>query len=308
MNKSKLVIYLLAVVVLSITLGCEKISEFFRFGKPKVEKEYEAKPPKVIKGEVLAKINDRVIILEEFNEKRNALPAEVKEFYSGVEGAKRFLDFLINRELLIQEALARRLDLDETVVKIMEAFREQILFERVQGVEMEKISVASREVEDYYNAYREVFKEPEERRVREIVFSSEDDAKLALIELLRGADFATMARERSIATSAKDGGDLGFIVRKTPFTPADKKTTFPRLENTAFSLSVGDTSSVFKGPDGYYIVKVEEIKEAKERILQEVYDEIEEAILAMKRERAIEELLTRLRKEAKIEINDWLLR
>lgn len=311
-GNSRLVAYLTVIVTILFVLGCEKMPEWLRFGKRRAEEKYEPKPTKVVKGEVLAKINDRVITLEEFNEKRNALLGEMKEFYSGAEGARMFLEFLINRELLISEALDRRLDQDETVMKIMEAFEEQILFERIQRMEMEKASVTSPEVEDYYKSYREVFKEPEERSVRAVVLATESDAKLALIELLKGADFITMARERSIAPSAKDGGDLGFIVRKTPFTPAGKKTMFPRFAEAAFSLSIGDISSIFKGPDGYYIVKLEEVKEAKQRSLEDVYSEIEEGLLTMKRERAIEALMTRLKREAekrgKIEVNDWLLR
>jgi len=60
-----------------------------------------------------------------------------------------------------------------------------------------------------------------------------------MIDLLKGADFATVARERSRAPSAKNGGDLGFIQRNT------KSAQF---DSVAFSdnLEVGKFSNYFK--------------------------------------------------------------
>jgi len=288
-------------------LGCEKLPEFLKFGRPK-EIEVAKALPLVEEGEVLARINDRVITLKEFNQKIEALPEELKDIYlKDSEAKSAFLDELINRELLIKEAIDRRLDYDKEVARIITAFKDQILFESIIARESEKVEVTPPEVENFFNIYRDRFVVPEERRVRTILLATEEEAKSVLIELLKGADFATIAKERSTGPAKENGGDVGFIVRKTTFTPPDKKTMFPQFEQAAFSLDLGRVSSIVKGPDGYYILKLEEKKEAKQRTLYEVWDDLEKEILVMKQGQVIVKLVDDLRKKAKVEIREELL-
>jgi peptidyl-prolyl cis-trans isomerase C len=297
----------LLVFLILFSYGCEKLPEFMRFGKPALPK--KAKRPVVVEGTVLATIGDRVITLEEFNEKLEALPEQFrKQYQESPEGKRQFLDYLINRELLIKEALSRRLDNDEEVARVMAAFKEQILFEKLQQVEMNKIKITPQEIEEYYNMYKQAFAEPEERKIRIIVLKTDEEAKAILIELLKGADFSQMARQKSVEASAKDGGMIGFIARKTPFTPPEKKTVSQQVEETAFSLSLGDVSNVVKGPEGYYLIKVEEIKPAKERSLSEVSEDIKQVLLSAAYSQNLEVLLERLREETKPEIREWLLK
>lgn len=288
-------------------LGCEKLPEFLKFGRPK-EVEVARFPPSVEEGEVLARINDRVITLDEFNQRIEALPEELKDIYlKDPEAKSAFLDELINRELLIKEAIDRRLDQDEEVARLITAFKDQILVESIIARESEKVKVIPAEVESFFNVYKDRFVVLEERKVRTIVLATEEEAKSVLIELLKGVDFAALAKEKSIGPAKENGGDIGFIVRKTAFTPPDKKTMFPQFENAAFSLDLGRVSSIVKGPDGYYIIKLEEKKGAKQRTLYEVWDDLEKEILVMKQRQVIAELVDNLRKKAKVEIRKVLL-
>lgn len=295
-------------LVLSLSLlGCEKLPDFLKFGRPKEVKVAEV-PPRVEEGEVLARINDRVITLEEFNQRIEALPEELKDIYlKDPEAKSAFLDELINRELLIKEAIDRRLDQDEEVARLITAFKDQILFETIIARASEKVKVIPAEVESFFNVYKDRFVVPEERRVRTIMLATEEEAKSVLIELLKGVDFATLAKEKSIGPAKEKGGDIGFIVRKTAVTPPDKKMMFPQFEQAAFSLDLGRVSSIVKGPDGYYILKLEEKKEAKQRTLYEVWDDLEKEILVMKQRQVIAELVDNLRKKAKVEIHKVLL-
>jgi len=157
------------------------------------------------------------------------------------------------------------------------------------------ITVTSKEIEDYYNTYKEQLKEPEERQISEIVVGSEQDARDILIQLLQGADFATLAKSNSKSSSAKDGGDLGFIKK-------GKKSA--QFDAAAFSdsLDVGKISSVFKTPDGYSIVKLEAKRGGKQKSLSEMWEDINRGLLFLKQQQAIEELLGRLSRDAKIEV------
>ncbi|MFC1675398.1 peptidylprolyl isomerase, partial [Candidatus Omnitrophota bacterium] len=160
--------------------------------------------------------------------------------------------------------------------------------------EAEAMDVSSQEIEDYYNAYKDQLKEPQERQIREIMVSTETEARDVLIQVLQGADFSTLARQYSKTASAKDGGNLGIV------KPGDR---FPQFDEVAFSesLEVGKTSSIFKGPDGYYILKLESKKGGKQKSLTEMWDDIKSGLTFLKQQQKIEDLIGKLSREAKME-------
>jgi len=75
------------------------------------------------------------------------------------------------------------------------------------------------------------------------------------------------------------------------------------------SLEVGKISSIFKGPDGYYILKLEEKKGGKQKTLSEVYADLNETLLFLKKQKKIEGLISQLSNANKaIEINEGEIR
>lgn len=317
---SRVLISWLLVLGLTMLYGCGEggAPNWFKFGqpKPKVEKE-----PKLeeIKGTVLSSANGRIITLEDFNNRIQAynaeiqaskdIPDSVKPGYliKTVEDKKRLLDGMVERELLVAEAIARGLDKDKELLQAVKALKEQLLFARLIELEKAKVGVTTKEAEDYYNLYKDVFTIPEERRVGMIVVPSEEKAKEILILLLQGGDFATLARDNSTDESASQGGDIGFIVRKSPFPQPEKKMMFKKFEEVAFALELNKASAVFKGTDGCYIIKVIEIKEARQMLLSEVYEDIQQGLLLKKQDDALKTLIGNLRKTANIIMHDNLL-
>ncbi|MFC1632399.1 peptidylprolyl isomerase, partial [Candidatus Omnitrophota bacterium] len=169
--------------------------------------------------------------------------------------------------------------------------------------------VSAKEVENYYSVYKDVFKIAEERKISMMVLSSEQKAKEIMIQLLQGADFAALTRTDSIdRKSAAAGGDIGFIVQKSPLTSPESKTMFEKFEQVAFALELNQASNIFKGPDGYYIIKVTEIKAARQKALSEVKSDIEKGLLLRKQEEALETLIGNLRKNSNVIIYDRLLK
>ena len=113
-----------------------------------------------------------------------------------------------------------------------------------------------------------------------------------------GADFATVAKESSISDSASKGGDLGFV----------NDVPFQEMANAILALDVGDTSGVFKGPQGYYIVKLTEKKGGKPLKFEDIKDDIKNNRLLAKQQQAILDHLDKLKKKIKVEINEDLLK
>lgn len=276
--------------------GCDFLNVFFPQKKAPAQAAV-IKP--VVKGTVVAMVNNMPITLEELNEDvaaYNALvPADKPE--SKVTSREQKIDYLKNdmvrRTLLYEDGLGMGLDRGDEVTKELEKVKQQLVLMALGKKMTDNMDVSSKEIEDYYNTYKEQLREPEKRDVRAIVVNTEQEAKDILIQLLQGVDFATLAGERSIDASAKNGGDLGYI---------GKGEQFPQLDKTAFELEVGKVSSIFKGPKGYYVIKVEAKRGGEQKTLAQLWDDIKRMLIFLKQQQAIEDLVSKLSREAKIEI------
>jgi len=118
-----------------------------------------------------------------------------------------------------------------------------------------------------------------------------------MIQLLQGADFATLAKEKSKSMSAKNGGDLGMLAK------GKKSAAFDAV---AFSdsLEVGKVSSIFRGPDGYYILKLEARKGGKVKTLSEMWDDIKRGLTFLKQQKKIEDLISKLSTQIPTDIKE----
>jgi peptidyl-prolyl cis-trans isomerase D len=106
-------------------------------------------------------------------------------------------------------------------------------------------------------------KEKEERRVREV-------AKKVLEQAKKGKDFAALAKRYSEGPSKDKGGDLGYFSKGKMVKP---------FETAAFSLKKGEISELVRTRFGYHIIKVEDVKEARTKPLEEVRDQIKQKLL-----------------------------
>jgi len=282
-------------------LGCDK---FNPAAKKKAEVKIDVQPVTVeAKGPIVAKINNISIGLDDLNAEiavYNAnVPADRPELKINTKEQKvNYLkNEMVRRALLYQHALDKGFDRNDEVKQALEKNKRDLMV--LQDIkEMAKgISVTSKEVEDYYNTYKDQLKEPEERQISEIVVLSEQDARDILIQLLQGGDFATLAKSNSKSSSAKDGGNLGFIKK-------GKKSA--QFDAVAFSdsLEVGKISSIFKTSDGFVIIKLEDKRGGRQKPLSEMWDDINRGLVFLKQQQAIEELIGKLSRDAKIEVFD----
>jgi peptidyl-prolyl cis-trans isomerase C len=210
---------------------------------------------------------------------------------------------LVRKYMLYQEALDRGTDKKDDIAAELEAAKVDILSQAMVNEELSRIAVNDAEAQEFYNKNKEMMRDPERRGVLEIMTPSEDEAKQVNIQLLQNADFAALARQFSKAPSAASGGDLGLIALE--FDPK-KRVRFDKFYEVAFSpsLDAGGISSIFKGPDGYYIVKVEKIEKSEVKPFAEVKADIKEALLYDKRQEAITALADKLTGQIKVEVRE----
>ncbi len=87
-------------------------------------------------------------------------------------------------------------------------------------------------------------------RARHILVKTESEAFQVLYDVQHGKDFGTVAQEKSLCPSKKQGGDLGWFGRGQ---------MVKEFETAAFALKPGEISKPVKTQFGYHIIKVEEV-------------------------------------------------
>jgi peptidyl-prolyl cis-trans isomerase C len=298
MSSKKTIALLMCVSAGMALIGCDLLKPK-QPPKPVAKQEEAATVP--VRGTLIAKVNNYPVTLEEMNDEidnyNNAVPADQPQLK--VTSKDQKVDYLKNdmvrRILLYQEGLDRGLERKDEIQRALEKTKMELVVMELIKEEANKVEVSSAEIEDYYNKFKDQLKEPEERQIREIVVSTEQEARDILITILQGADFATTAKERSKLSNAKDGGDMGFVQKgKNP----------AQFDSVAFSdtLDVGKVSNYFKGADGYYILKIEAKRGGKQKPLSEIWDDIKKGLTFLKQQQKVEELIQKLSRQAKIEI------
>jgi len=131
-----------------------------------------------------------------------------------------------------------------------------------------QVQVQSQEVEERYELDLDRFRVPERRRLRRILVKEQKKAKEIMTKLRSGADFAQLARQQSRGLEAKRGGDLGFVSEQELQAPLRQ----------AFRASVGELIGPIETPQGFAILRVEEVKPARVRSLKEVRSQLVEEI------------------------------
>lgn len=305
-------IYVLCIILLaSFIFGCEQIEQFFspkptvQQAAPQVDFPTEQEPI----GTKLAKVNNKVITYEEFEQNIKNLQAlaadsDAEITIESFEEKRNLLDEMINQELLYQEARSRGIPKRKEIQDLADGYLRGLSVRQLLIDLTENVTVDAQEIETFYNQYKDQITEPEQRRVREIVVSSEFRAKEIYISLLNGENFATLAKEKSIADSATKAGDLGLI------SFGQRGEGYTKYDEIAFALDQGEISNIFKGPQGYYIVKIEEIKEASTKSLSDpiLWDQIKTTVLNLKQQQRLQDLLDKIKNDAAIEIAEDLLR
>jgi parvulin-like peptidyl-prolyl isomerase len=168
-----------------------------------------------------------------------------------------------------------------------------------------KITVTPEEAAEYYKSHTEEFRHPDMVRTSHILImvtegATADQDRLArqraeaiLARARKGEDFAKLAQETSMDSSASQGGDIGYV------TPGQVD---PAYQAAAFSLAVGSLSDPVRSRVGYHIIKVTDKKKEGIATLDESRVQLTEFLKNQKSDRQLQQLVDQQRKEAKIEV------
>ena len=306
-------LFIISVFILS-GAGCDFISSLKEyFVKPKESSiqdiKSQSKTPALslptadqpLAADVLARVGKWTLTKQEFQDRLAAIKEVVPDYDIGtLQNRQLVLEEIVRQQLLVEDAERSGMANQKDIQDAVEEFRRSIIVQETVRQLTEKIEVTEDEVTKFYNDNKALMKEIEEWHVSEIVLEDQAKASEFLVEVLKGADFAELARQNSVGDTKDAGGDLGFI--------NESNAPFPQMFSAITPLDVGGVSSVFKGPkDRYYIVKVQEKRGGREVPLEELKNDIMTTLKQQKQQQVLLDRLKELEQGIGVKINETLL-
>lgn len=247
-------------------------------------------------GEVYAKVGSANITQADFDREFQTLPDYAQKMFEDEGGRERFLEEIIKKEILYQEALKKNFDKSADFQKKLEEFKKLTLISELFEKEiMTKAKVSDQDVKDFYEKNKQDFATVSQIKASHILVKTEDEAEKILARLSKGDKFEDIAKAASIdKATAKNGGDLGFF---------SKGQMVPEFESAAGSLKVGETSRPVKTPFGYHIIKVTDKKAGPVVEFDKIKGMIAQKLTADKQKEVFDAYINEVRKGVKVEIN-----
>jgi len=202
-----------------------------------------------------------IVLLNEAKKRGIVVPDEVVE--ARLQRVRSSVQPGQSYEVLLQSAGFR----DEA--QLSQLIRESELVQRAVTSLQDDIEVTEDQVTIAYQINRDQYTTPEEVCARHILLGTEEEAGKVLDDLLGGADFEELARERSTGPSAPNGGDLGCFARGRMVPP---------FEEAAFSAEVGAPIGPVQSQFGFHVILVYERHEPAVQPLEQVHAQIEDQV------------------------------
>ncbi|WP_291295152.1 peptidylprolyl isomerase [Elioraea sp.] len=236
---------------------------------------------------VVARIDGTPILLSEVEEAARALPEQFRAM-PPMMLFPLLIDQMISQRVLADAARKANLqNSPEVRARVRQAEEEalqQAFLAREIGPLMSEEALRAR-------YQRDIASQPAEAQVRarHILVQTETDARGVITALQGGADFATLARERSRGPGAAEGGDLGFF----------KKEEMPdAFAEAAFALQPGQiTTTPVRTQFGWHVIKVEERREEPRPSFEEAEEGIRRSVI----EEAATSVVDKLRAAATVQ-------
>lgn len=201
---------------------------------------------------------------------------------------KVIIDKLVASELVYQEAQRLGLDKQPDYVAKEELTRRELLVNTYLQDYLKKNPVSEADVKAAYEKYKSEIGS-KEYSARHILVATEAEAKDIIAQLGKKADFAKIAKEKSLDPGSKEkGGDLGWFSPGSMVKPFSEAVT--KLQKGSYTTAPVQTQF------GWHVIKLEDVRELQ----PPPYDKVKDGLQKQLQQRQLEKLLTDLRAKAKI--------
>ena len=183
--------------------------------------------------------------------------------------------------------------------------RNTVLEQVITDVTADVEPATDEEVQVFYDENPQFFETGSQVEARHILLSTQGlededavaakraEAEAVRDELLAGADFATLAEERSEGPSAAQGGSLGTFGRGQMVAP---------FEEAAFALAEGEVSGIVQTQFGFHIIQVTDIIEGGFTPIEQVSANIRQFLGQQRQADALAAFVDEAREEADVTV------
>ncbi len=201
---------------------------------------------------------------------------------------EKLIEELIQRELLIQEAIKNKLDKTAEFSERLTTIKNSLLSQAMIQHHLKTNPVTDAELEAAYN--KNIATTGTEYKARHILVKTEDEAKKIIAELDKGADFSELAKSKSTGPSGAKGGDLGWFAAGQMVAPFSEAVI--ALEDNKF------TSTPVKTQFGYHVI----LREGSRSQNPPPFESVKEQILPMLQRKNMQAFMDSMRQQAKVEV------
>ncbi len=203
------------------------------------------------------------------------------------------------------EVFARKLqDAGFDEASFTEYTRRELAAQQVFAELTQVAEPSEQQVRAFFEEHRAQMSRPEEVQARHILIKvpqgadavTVEAARLRLeqvrVQIVQGADFASVAKAHSEDASASEGGDLGYFPRGR---------MMPAFEAAAFALKPGQVSEPVRTPVGWHLIYLQNHQEATDVSQEQGLETVRVYLARQQKVQARRDVLARLRSSNRIE-------
>lgn len=231
-----------------------------------------------------------------------------KKHYHGLDKAaeskkvnaekKPLLFSLIDKQVILKEALERGIDKTEEYQNRLKDFKNSTLFGLfIERVVVPNVNVMESDLKSYFEAHKGEYVYPEMMKLTSLVFGNKHDAESALKMLRKGADIDWVRANATglVATADDDPLSLNGRVLAMKALPEDMRIALAGAHKGDFKLYVGIESR-------YYALAIQEVIPSSQQPYEEVRESISSPVLNSKIGEAVEGWFLKLRAASDVKV------
>ena len=217
----------------------------------------------------LAIVNGQSITMEDMQELMLDMPQLAELPMETVY--PNLLNMLINNKVIMIGAKKAGVAKRPAIKRMLRQAEEQIIGQTYLN-ELLESQISEEELRALYEREIKNFKREEEIHARHILVKTEKEAQDLLIQLKAGADFASLANQKSLDKNTQDG-DLGYFT---------KGMMVPEFGDAVFDMKKGQLSNPIHTAFGWHIAYIEDKRLANPPSFEDVRDQIKQAVMENK--------------------------
>ncbi|MCY4238530.1 MAG: peptidylprolyl isomerase [Rhodospirillaceae bacterium] len=235
---------------------------------------------------VVATVNGEKVLLSDLQTLYADLPERVRRI-PFEQIYRPLLEQVIQIKLSSAQARKNGLHKSSFIQRRLQSFADRILQETYLKNHVDRM-VTEDQLKEAYHEYLKKFRGDEEVKARHILLKTKKESMTVIDALEKGAEFANLAREKSIGPSKTNGGDLGWF---------DKKQMVKPFADAAFALKKGEFSKMpVKTQFGWHVILLED----RRRKAPPKYAAMKSRLKDQLGSKLAEQEIERLRAEARI--------